>query len=127
MCDFCKLAESGEGWVLSSEHFFVISDRAPVTEGHMLIVSKRHVPDIFHLPQEVMESLWVVIHNTWATLQAMYRPDGYNLGTNVGEAAGQTRMHFHMHVIPRRKGDVPDPRGGIRNIIPNPIQKLWPE
>lgn len=125
MCEFCRLAETKE-WVLSTEHFFAVYDRAPVTEGHILLISKKHYEDLSQLPQDHMNSLWVALHNTKVLLDAAYHPDGYNIGTNIGEAAGQTVMHFHMHVIPRRKGDVDNPRGGVRNLM-KPLHELWPE
>jgi Diadenosine tetraphosphate (Ap4A) hydrolase and other HIT family hydrolases len=84
--------------------------------GHTLIVPKRHVASLFEITTEEMSSCWELLHAVKSRLDERFAPDGFNVGVNVGEAAGQTVFHLHIHVIPRYKGDVPDPRGGIRRF-----------
>ena len=98
-------------------------DGFPVAEGHTLVIPKRHVASLFELPPEELAALWeqvAVVRNLLADL----KPDGFNLGVNDGLAAGQTIMHAHIHVIPRRTGDATDPRGGIRWVMPAKA-KYW--
>jgi diadenosine tetraphosphate (Ap4A) HIT family hydrolase len=93
-------------------------DGFPVSPGHALIVPRRHVANLFDCEPaelgEVTETLGIVRQ----LILEHHAPDGFNIGVNVGEAAGQTVFHVHVHVIPRYAGDVPDPRGGVRQIIP---------
>src|SRR5688500_13807981 len=99
------------------EYFFVIKDRFPVSPGHCLIISNELKADYFGLSSEEKQHLSTVIDLTKSLITKEHTPDGYNIGMNCGEAAGQTVMHFHCHVIPRYKGDMDDPRGGIRHCI----------
>jgi len=121
-CPFCKLEEGRES-LLSTDKFFVISDRAPVNPGHALIISKRHIIDLFSLGVEEWGDLQTAIHETKKYLDKKFGPHAYNVGVNCGEIAGQTVMHLHVHVIPRYKGDVKNPRGGIRSFK-DPITDL---
>jgi diadenosine tetraphosphate (Ap4A) HIT family hydrolase len=100
------------------EYFFIIEDKYPVNHGHLLIVSHREVVDFFDLTIDERSSLVDVIITAKQIIEESYEPSGYNIGMNCGVAAGQTVMHFHCHVIPRYIGDTPNPRGGIRNCIP---------
>lgn len=105
----------------SDELFVVVSDKFPVSPGHTLIIARRAVARFSDLTDT--ERVRLVKWMDW-TERRLYqtlspRPDGFNLGLNDGAAAGQTKPQFHFHVIPRYRGDVPDPRGGIRNIIPS--------
>ena len=125
MCPFCNPA-AGRVSVLMTEHYFAMFDRAPVTKGHLLVISREHRADISHLGRSEWDDLGHAIRCAMKYLDELYPCDGYNIGTNCGEAAGQTVMHFHMHVIPRHKGDVVNPQGGVRNLMP-PLQPLWPE
>jgi len=96
-----------------------IADGFPVTSGHSLIVPKRHVADPFDLTSDELlacHELMSVLRRT--QMKNDLKIDGYNIGVNVGIAAGQTVFHCHFHLIPRRSGDVPDPRGGVRHVIP---------
>ncbi len=111
-CLFCAVASR----VLENQGFYAIPDRYPVNPGHLLIISKRHTPDIFGLDETEFMNLHEIITRAKQMLDAKYEPDGYNLGVNCGEAAGQTINHFHLHIIPRFKGDVENPRGGVRNL-----------
>ena len=89
-----------------------------MTRGHTLVVPFREVPTWFEATQEEQAAILELVDRVKEQLDAELHPDGYNVGFNVGEAAGQTVMHLHVHVIPRYRGDVPDPRGGVRHVIP---------
>jgi len=90
-----------------------------VSEGHTLIIPYRHVGNYFESSDEEKIEIIEMINNVKLMLDDKYSPDGYNIGINSGKAAGQTVMHLHVHVIPRYAGDVDDPRGGIRGVIPS--------
>ena len=105
--------------LLRTEHFFVIEDGFPVASGHLLIISNRQCSDWFSLTPEEKGALPEVLDLAKAWIEERQQPDGYNVGMNCGEAAGQTVMHFHCHLIPRRHGDTPRPRGGVRGVIPS--------
>jgi diadenosine tetraphosphate (Ap4A) HIT family hydrolase len=94
-------------------------DGFPLTPGHTLVIPKQHVASLFDLPEEQQASIWLLVAQVRETLNAEYHPDGFTIGINDGSAAGQTIMHAHVHVIPRRHGDIPDPKGGIRWIFPD--------
>lgn len=117
-CEFCSLYLSKERTLFETRHFFVIHDKHPVTEGHALIISKAHKSDIFSLDREEWKNLQVALRHTkaWSEAKESNYAEAYNIGANCGSLAGQTIFHFHLHVFPRRAGDVPDPRGGIRNF-----------
>jgi len=115
-CPFCNLPKE-RVW-LDSKHSLAILDGFPVTDGHTLVIPRRHVLSIFDLPQEHLNDLAAVVSKVRKILKARYRADAFNVGVNDGAAAGQTVAHAHIHVIPRRAGDVPDPRGGIRWVMP---------
>ncbi len=93
-------------------------DAYPISPGHTLIVSRRHVDGFFDLTDEEQHALWSLVPRVKEVLTNTHRPAAYNVGLNVGKAAGQTVPHVHVHVIPRYPGDVPDPRGGIRWVLP---------
>src|SRR5512139_1830469 len=93
-------------------------DAFPVSEGHLLIVPRRHVPTWFDASTEERAAITAAIDQGRELLASRHHPDGFNIGINVGEAAGQTVFHLHVHLIPRYSGDVPDPRGGVRHVIP---------
>jgi diadenosine tetraphosphate (Ap4A) HIT family hydrolase len=115
-CPFCHLEKDRIRW--ESEYALAFPDGFPVSEGHTLVIPKRHVPSLFDLPEEEQAAVWSLVSQVRASLLAELRPDGFNVGLNDGVAAGQTVMHAHVHVIPRRDRDVADPRGGVRWIIP---------
>lgn len=104
--------------VAENEHAFAIRDAFPVTDGHTLVVPKRPVADYFELSGSEQKAVWDLINTVKQSLDADLRPEGYNIGINVGESAGQTIAHAHVHLIPRRRGDHPNPRGGVRAVIP---------
>lgn len=100
-----------------TEHFIIIDDGFPVSDGHKLIISKGNYRDYFELPPAVRADLDTAIAIAKKLIQDMFAPDGYNIGMNCGEAAGQTIFHFHCHLIPRYNGDVENPRGGVRHAV----------
>jgi diadenosine tetraphosphate (Ap4A) HIT family hydrolase len=115
-----------EAHVASNALAFAIRDGFPVSPGHTLIVPRRLVATWFEATREDQVALLELLDVVKAQLDAELRPDGYNIGINVGPAAGQTVMHLHMHLIPRFHGDVPDPRGGVRHVIPGKGNYLVP-
>ena len=115
-CPFCHLGQSRIR--LENKFAMAFADAYPVTEGHTLVVPKGHVASLFDLSEEEQTALWRLVALVRAKLTGKLQPDGFNVGVNDGPAAGQTVMHAHVHVIPRRAGDVADPRGGVRWVVP---------
>ena len=103
--------------LFQGKHFFLIYDRFPVSKGHILIISNLVKKDFFELSSEEQAELTELIVKAKEIIESENKPDGYNIGMNCGKAAGQTVFHFHCHVIPRYKGDMDDPRGGVRHCI----------
>lgn len=101
----------------STTHFFLIYDGFAVSPGHILVISKELRRDYFELTLEEKLDLEPAISLARQLIEKSYRPDGFNIGMNCGEAAGQTVFHFHCHVIPRYLGDMKDPRGGVRHCV----------
>lgn len=112
------LAIPHDEWVGSNPHAFAFRDAYPVSPGHTLVVTRRVVRTWFDASREEQEAILDLIEYVKRDLDLAFNPDGYNVGFNSGEAAGQTVFHLHVHVIPRYTGDVPDPRGGVRLAIP---------
>jgi diadenosine tetraphosphate (Ap4A) HIT family hydrolase/HKD family nuclease len=116
-------------WIASNALAFALPDGFPVSPGHTLVVTRRLVPTWFDAtPAEqaaLLDLVNTVKHHLDASLSP--KPDGYNVGFNAGTAAGQTVPHVHVHVIPRYSGDVPDPRGGVRHVIPAKANYLAPK
>jgi len=98
---------------------FVIYDKFPVNEGHCLIIPKREYADYFESTKEEIEGLNELLFQTKDFIKKKYNPDGFNVGINSGKDAGQTIFHMHIHLIPRYKNDVDNPRGGVRGVIPS--------
>lgn len=115
VCAFCSLPP--ERILMESEHAIAFADAYPVTEGHTLVVPRRHVASIYELTGTEHAAIWTMVQDVRQELVARLHPDAFNIGVNDGVAAGQTVMHAHVHVIPRRTGDAPDPRGGVRWVI----------
>jgi diadenosine tetraphosphate (Ap4A) HIT family hydrolase len=115
--DFCPFC-SADRAVLTGALAYALFDKYPVAPGHLLVVPRRHVADWFETTFQERDALWALADEARNLLMRAYKPDGFNLGVNVGEAAGQTVFHVHLHVIPRYWGDVRSPRGGIRAVIP---------
>ena len=118
-CFFCDTQlKKDEKKIIDNEYFFVRYDDFPISAGHCEIIPKKHIISFFDLKQEELESFYDLISNVKIILDKEFNPDGYNIGINEGEAAGRTQHHLHVHLIPRYNGDVENPRGGVRNIIP---------
>lgn len=115
-CPFCIIDSTS--FVAENDSCFAIRDGFPVAPGHTLIVPRRHVASFFDLTADEKQDMVSLIDDVKLDIEQSQSPDGYNIGINDGEIAGQTVMHVHLHVIPRRAGDVTDPRGGIRWILP---------
>lgn len=115
-CPFCNVAP--ERIAFSWSHGHGIWDGFAVSPGHLLIIPHRHAATWEDLTPEERMSVWSAVDDAMSTIRKKHSPAGFNVGFNLGEAAGQTVFHFHLHVIPRYEGDVPDPRGGVRHVIP---------
>ncbi len=113
-CIFCDLRV--KRIELENELAIAIYDKYPVNEGHMLIVPKRHFANFFEATEAEILAIYDLLREARGFLDEKYNPDGYNIGVNINEAAGQTVMHLHIHLIPRYQGDIDDPRGGIRKL-----------
>lgn len=99
--------------------FFIIKDGFPVSPGHLLIITNELRRDYFELNNDELTQLPIAIAKAKEIIEMEYKPDGYNIGMNCGSSAGQTVFHFHCHVIPRYIGDMENPRGGVRHVIPS--------
>ncbi len=118
-CLFCDRDNKNEHRIILDNDFcYARWDNFPVSRGHLEIVPKLHISSFFDIDDEQLVQLYALIKEAKALVQKEYSPDGYNVGINEGEAAGRTVHHLHVHIIPRYKGDVENPRGGVRNIIP---------
>ncbi|UYZ14769.1 HIT family protein [Brevibacillus sp. WF146] len=116
-CPFCDTRSLKI--LLENDKAIAFYDKYPVQRGHLLIVPKRHVATYFDATDEEIMAIHELMKKGKELIDREYIPDGYNIGVNVGEYGGQTVMHLHVHLIPRYKGDIDDPRGGIRKAIPN--------
>lgn len=114
-CPFCH---PDREIIAENELAFAIYDKFPVNPGHCLIVPKRHVADYFDLQPEEQTKCIELLNHVKGIIEKNNQPDGYNIGINVNEAAGQTVFHVHIHLITRYKGDVENPRGGVRGVVP---------
>jgi diadenosine tetraphosphate (Ap4A) HIT family hydrolase len=115
-CPFCDVSVEV---MWSSPVVFAIRDRFPVNPGHTLIVPRRHIATWFEATETERRDLWRAVEDVRGALEREQPAQGYNIGFNAGAAAGQTVFHAHLHVIPRFTGDVEDPRGGIRHVVPH--------
>jgi len=116
-CPFCRLSRRVE-IICETATCVAFYDGYPVSPGHALIIPKRHVASYFDLTNHEREAMNVMLQYVRQKIDERFHPDGYNVGINVGEAAGQSVFHVHMHLIPRYKGDVESPKGGVRGVIP---------
>ena len=112
-CELCIPSEV----VLENALAYVRFDSNSLSRGHVLVVPKRHVADFFDMTADEQSAVLALLNQAHGSIQTQHSPDGYNIGVNIGKAGGQSRMHVHVHLIPRYKGDVPDPQGGIRCVL----------
>lgn len=119
-CLFCDLQTSDRGRIVAENKLaFAVRDGFPVTEGHTLVIPKRHTLDYFELvPDEVLAINELIHEQRVILLESDQRVEGFNIGMNCGLVAGQSVWHCHIHLIPRRKGDSKYPKGGVRHVIP---------
>lgn len=118
-CIFCDIQTTNK-ILFENDLAVAFFDSFPVSDGHTLIVPKRHVKTFFDLSEDEISKMKLLADKVKEMLDEKFQPDGYNIGFNCGEYGGQTVMHCHMHIIPRYKGDIDNPRGGIRKIIKKP-------
>lgn len=116
-CPFCDLPAERK-WI-EEELVLATPDMYPAADGHTLVLPRRHVASVFDLDDDERRALWALVGLVREDLYGRHRPDGFTIGINDGLAAGQTIPHAHVHVIPRHLGDVPDPTGGLRGILPH--------
>jgi diadenosine tetraphosphate (Ap4A) HIT family hydrolase len=117
-CIFCQILTGDVAAHRSGGAAASFPDAFPVSPGHTLVVPMRHVSDFFDLDADEQRAVWQQVAEVRLRLVEEFAPAGFNVGLNAGSAAGQTVPHAHVHVIPRYDGDVPDPRGGVRWVIP---------
>jgi len=117
-CPFCHISETRE-LIYEGPLCVAFFDGFPVNPGHALIIPRRHVASYFDLTDEETAEINQAIKQVKAIVDEQFSPDGYNIGVNVGEPAGQSVFHVHIHLIPRYKGDIENPRGGVRGVIPS--------
>jgi len=121
-CVFCRKSKSNEV-ILENDYAFALLDGYPVTEGHTLIIPKRHFSDYFETTIVELNAANDLLRIRQKDLRDYdHLITGFNVGANVNEAAGQSVFHMHIHLIPRRKGDLPNPKGGVRGVIPNKMK-----
>ena len=125
-CPFCEIInnDSMHRVIDKNNLACVVRDGFPISEGHTLIIPKRHIASFFEVTTEEREALFELLDAAKIVLDKELKPDAYNIGINDGAAAGQTVAHLHIHLIPRYQGDIDDPRGGIRWIMPDKA-KYW--
>jgi diadenosine tetraphosphate (Ap4A) HIT family hydrolase len=114
-CELCRLDQV----LFEANDAYVRYDNNALSRGHVLVVPRRHVADFFEMTATEKASVIELLDRAKAFIAEEHSPDGYNIGVNVGRAGGQSRMHVHVHLIPRYTGDVADPRGGIRCVLAN--------
>ena len=124
ICPFCMIKP--EQTIAAAPHAFAIRDGFPISPGHTLIIPRRHVASWFEATAEEREAITTLLDACKSLLDREFQPAAYNIGINDGPAAGQTVPHLHVHLIPRYPGDLPDPRGGVRWVLPGKA-KYWPD
>lgn len=127
-CPFCAIAngDQQDRVIKSNNHAFTIRDGYPISNGHTLIIPKRHISSFFDTTDQERQSLLSLLDSAKQSLEKELSPQAYNIGINDGAAAGQTVGHLHIHLIPRYDGDVEDPRGGVRWVVPEKAD-YWSE
>lgn len=114
-CPFCSEPKI----VIENELALASFDSYPVSAGHCLVTPRRHVAEYFQATAAEKAAIWALVDELKPIIDRQFSPDGYNIGVNVGAAAGQSIPHLHIHVIPRYAGDVENPQGGVRGVIPH--------
>jgi len=114
----CLFCTDPKGVLQGNELVYSARDTYAVSPGHTLVIPKRHVASFFDLTPEEINACMEQINEVRKSVDEEFKPDGYNIGVNVGPAAGQSIFHVHIHVIPRYKGDVENPQGGVRHVLP---------
>ena len=112
-CELCHPARV----VVENAAAYARYDSNSLAPGHVIVVPRRHVADFFDMTAQEQAAVLALLNQARRLIQSQHSPDGYNIGVNIGKAAGQSRMHVHVHLIPRYAGDVPDPAGGIRRVL----------
>jgi diadenosine tetraphosphate (Ap4A) HIT family hydrolase len=112
-CELCK----PDMILIEDERAYVRYDNNSLSKGHVLVVPRRHVASFFDMTWEEKTAILALLDRAKELIAKEHQPDGYNIGVNIGRAGGQSRMHVHVHLIPRYTGDVADPRGGIRSVL----------
>lgn len=114
----CLFCTDAKGVSLTNEFAYSARDSYAVSPGHTVVIPKRHVASFFDLAPDEVAACMELIQQEKALIDEEFSPDGYNIGVNVGPAAGQSIFHVHIHIIPRYQGDVENPQGGVRHVIP---------
>ena len=115
-CVFCDIIKNKKEIIAENDLAVAFYDSFPVSDGHALVIPKRHCETYFNLSEEEISAMLSLSKEVKKIIEDKYHPTGYNIGFNVGLDGGQTVFHCHMHVIPRYHGDVENPRGGIRKV-----------
>jgi len=116
-CPFCSVPV--ERVVAGNDRAFAVRDGYPISSGHTLIITRRHVASFFDVTEDERTVMLLLLDQAKEELDAQFHPSGYNIGINDGVDAGQTVAHVHIHLIPRYRGDAKDPRGGVRGVLPD--------
>ena len=114
----CLFCTDPQGVSRNNELAYSARDSYAVSPGHTVVIPRRHVASFFELTPEEINACMALINEERKLLDEEFKPDGYNIGVNIGPAAGQSILHVHIHIIPRYKGDVENPQGGVRHVIP---------
>ena len=112
-CELCTPTDV----LLENEQAYVQFERDSLSTGHVIVVPRRHVADFFQMSVGEQDAVNRLVREAHAYITKRFSPDGFNMGVNIGKAAGQNRMHVHVHLIPRYAGDVADPNGGVRAVL----------
>lgn len=117
-CELC----APSGVLAENPLAYLRYDNHSLSRGHVLVVPRRHVAGFFDMAKDEQDAVLSLLNQAQRAIQKEHAPDGYNIGVNIGRAGGQSRMHVHVHLIPRYAGDVPDPKGGIRCVLAGKAQ-----
>ena len=119
-CPFCEIINNDiQRIIFQNDLAIVLRDGYPISNGHTLIIPKRHVDSYFSITKEERNAIFELVEQTKKYIDNEFKPDAYNIGINDGVEAGQTVPHLHIHLIPRYKGDAENPRGGVRWLFPD--------